>query len=35
LWHRNAAIKAYRRVIALKGDYVAEARRGLAALEAK
>jgi VWFA-related protein len=35
LWHRSAAIKAYRRVIALKGDYVEQAKKGLAALQGK
>ena len=34
-WQRSAAIEAYRRVIALKGDYVEQATKGLAALEAK
>jgi hypothetical protein len=32
---RDAAIKNYRRVVALKGDYVEQARKGLAALQAK
>ena len=35
LTHRDAAIRNYRRVIALKGLYVEEAKKGLAALQAK
>lgn len=33
--HRNAAIQAYRRVVALKGEYVEQAKKGLGALGAK
>ena len=35
LWHRDAAIRNYHRVIALKGLYAEEAKKGLAALGAK
>jgi VWFA-related protein len=35
LWQRNAAIQNYRRVIALNGDYVDQAKKGIEALGGK